>query len=104
MFHYTRVHLEVSSSPCARSHGRFQSVGVADHLVKDADYLLEFGTLCSVFLPAVQHQLMKAWGTVHGSWQAVALLYGLDDLGVQARVTSTALRLLSNLVYGLEKE
>lgn len=67
-------------SPGTRSHWCFQGVGVTDHLIEDSDYLVKFGTLCAVFLPAVQHQLMQPWWTVHGGGKTVTLLNSLYDL------------------------
>lgn len=54
--HFKKINLGVLFfSPCTCSHWGFQGVRVADHLIKDANYLIKFGTLGSVFLPAVQH-------------------------------------------------
>lgn len=70
----------MGSSPRTRAHRRLQGVGVTDHLVQDADDLVELGTLGSVFLPAVQHELVQARRAVHGGGETVALLDRLYDL------------------------
>ena len=63
-----------------RSHG-FEAVGVADHLVQRVDDLAKLGPVISVLLPAVQHELVQRARAVHGRWQPVVLLYGVDYLG-----------------------
>lgn len=61
-------------------HG-FEAVGVADHLVQRVDDLAELGPVVSVLLPAVQHELVQGAWAVHGWWQPIVLLYGVDYLG-----------------------
>ena len=57
-----------------------QSPGVTDEFVQHVEDLAEGGSLCSVSLPTVEHELVQHHGTVHGSWQPVALLYRFNHL------------------------
>lgn len=59
----------------------FQGRGVADHFVQHADDIGEPGPRVSVFLPAVQHQLVEHDWTVHGSREPEVLLDGVNHLG-----------------------
>ena len=61
-------------------HG-FEAVRVADHLVQRVDDLAELGPVVAVLLPAVQHELVQSAWAVHGWWQPIVLLYGIDYLG-----------------------
>lgn len=61
-------------------HG-FEAVGVADHLVQRVDNLAELGPVVAVLLPAVQHKLVQGAWAVHGWWQPIVLLYGINYLG-----------------------
>lgn len=65
-------------------HG-FEAVGVADHLVQRVDDLPKLGPVVAVLLPAVQHELVQGAWAVHGRWQPVVLLYGIDHLGTTER-------------------
>lgn len=69
--------------PRTGSHWRFQRVGIADHFVQDGDYLVEFGPVGSLLLPAVQHELVESRGAVHGRRKTVALFDSFDDLRVE---------------------
>lgn len=59
----------------------FERCRVADHFVQHADNIWELWPRIPVFLPAVQHQLVQHYRTVHGSWQSEVLLYGIYHLG-----------------------
>lgn len=58
----------------------FEACRVADHFIQGVDYLSEARTGVAVLLPAVQHQLVQGSRTVHGWWEPVILLNGIDDL------------------------
>ena len=60
-----------------------QAARVPDQLVQEADYLVKLGTVVSVFLPAVKHQLIQGCRAVHRRGQAVALVHRLDHLRKQ---------------------
>lgn len=55
----------------------FEATRVADEFVQDADDLFELGPVVSLFLPAVQHQLVEGSRAVHRWREAVALIYSL---------------------------
>merc|ERR1719336_503080 len=57
-----------------------QGLRVADQLVQGLHNAGEARSVGTLLLPAVKHQLVDGFWTVHGSWQAVALLDGLDDI------------------------
>lgn len=59
---------------------------VAYHFVQHADNIGELWPCVSVFLPAVQHQLVQHYWTVHGSWKPEVLLYGIYHLGPSKRI------------------
>lgn len=59
----------------------FERGRVAYHFVQHADDIGEFWPCVPVFLPAVQHQLVQHYRTVHGSWQPEVLLDGVYHLG-----------------------
>lgn len=40
----------------------------------------EYRSVSPLFLPAVQHQLVYGFGTIHGRWQSVTLFDGLDHV------------------------
>lgn len=65
----------------------FERCRVAYHFVQHADNIGELWPGVSVFLPAVQHQLVQHYWTVHGSWKSEVLLYGIYHLGHSRRVT-----------------
>lgn len=69
-------------------HG-LEAVGVADHLVQGTDNLAEFGPVVTVFLPAIQHQLMQCTWAIHRGRQSVVLLYGIDYLQYNIRNQTT---------------
>lgn len=58
----------------------FEACRVADHFIKGVNYLGEARAGVAILLPAVQHQLVQGSGTVHGRWEPVILLNGVDDL------------------------
>lgn len=60
--------------------GGFKRGGVADHFVQHADDIGELGPCVPVLLPAVQHQLVQHYWTVHGSREPEVLLDGIDHL------------------------
>lgn len=59
---------------------RFKRSGVADHFVQHADDIGELGPCVPVLLPAVQHQLVQHYRTVHGSREPEVLLDGINHL------------------------
>lgn len=63
----------------------FEAGGVTDHLVQSADNIGEAGSHVAVLLPAVEHQLVQSAGAVHGWWQTVVLLNGINHLGRKRR-------------------
>lgn len=67
-------------SPCRRVGDDFQTAGITDQLIQDADNLLKLGSVVSVFLPAVQHQLIQGSWAVHGRRQAVPFIHSLNHL------------------------
>lgn len=67
-------------SPCSRASDDLQTAWIPDELVQNADDLLKLGSVVPVFLPAVQHQLIQGSWAVHGRWQAIALIHGLNYL------------------------
>lgn len=62
-----------------------QSPGVADEFIQHVEYLAEGGSLRSLSLPTIQHELVQHHGTVHGGRQAVAFLYRFNDLHPKVR-------------------
>lgn len=74
------VQWEKASPDGALSPGPLQGVGVADQLVQHVDDLSKLWTVGPLSLPAVQHELMQSHGAVHGWWQPIALVNGLNDL------------------------
>lgn len=90
--------------PCTCSHWRFQRAGIADHFVQNGDYLVEFGPVSSLLLPAVQHELVESWRAVHGGRKTVALLDRLDDLEVKKDVISIRVKPRAGLRVGFGAE
>lgn len=69
----------------------FEAVGVADHLVQRVDDLPELGPVVAVLLPAVQHELVQGAWAVHGWWQPIVLLYGINYLGTTPGLSGVGL-------------
>ena len=67
-------------SPCCCTCDDLQTAWVPDELVQNADNLLKLGSVVSVLLPAIEHQLIQRSWAVHGRGQPVVLLNGIDDL------------------------
>ncbi len=64
----------------------FQAVGVADEFVQHVDNLAELWSFGTLFLPAIQHQLVQRNWTVHGWRQSIAFLnclYNLKQRNIQ---------------------
>lgn len=72
--------VKYNMSPCCRVGDYFQTAGITDQFIQDADNLLELGSVVSVFLPAVQHQLIQGSWAVHRWWQAVPFINSLNYL------------------------
>lgn len=72
-------------SHCRDVSYSFEAGGVTDHLVQSADDVAEARSNVAVFLPTVQHQLVQGTGAVHGGWQTVVLLDGVNHLGDKRR-------------------
>lgn len=60
--------------------GAAQGPRIANEFVQHVQYLAEGRPLCSLPLPAVEHQLVQHHRTVHWSGQTVALFYRFDYL------------------------
>lgn len=60
--------------------GAAQGPRITYEFVQHVEYLAKGRSLCSLPLPAVQHQLVQHHRTVHWSGQTVALFYGFDHL------------------------
>lgn len=67
-------------SPGGRAGDDLQAAWVPDELVQNADNLLKLGSVVSVLLPAVQHQLVERSRAVHGRGQPIAFIHSFDDL------------------------
>lgn len=67
-------------SPCCCTGDDLQAAWIPDELVQNADDLLKLGSVVSVFLPAVQHQLIQGSWAVHGRWETIALIHCFDYL------------------------
>ncbi len=64
----------------------FQAVGVADEFIQHVDNLAELWPFGTLFLPAIQHQLVQRNWTVHGWRQSIAFLnclYNLKQRNIQ---------------------
>lgn len=57
-----------------------QSARVTNEFIQHVEYLAEGGSLCSLSLPAVKHQLVQHHRTVHGSRQTIALFNCFNHL------------------------
>lgn len=78
--HLDMCNVKYNMSPCCRVGDYFQTAGITDQFIQDADNLLELGSVVSVFLPAVQHQLIQGSWAVHRWWQAVPFINSLNYL------------------------
>lgn len=87
-----------SVSPCRGVGDYFQTAGITDQFIQDADNLLKLGSVVSVFLPAVQHQLIQGSWAVHGRWQAVPFIHSLNHLHKEKSLGNLK-ALHSNLVF-----
>lgn len=67
-------------SPCCCIGDYFQTARITDQFIQDADNLLKLGSVVSVFLPAVQHQLIQGSWAVHRRWQAIPFINSLNHL------------------------
>lgn len=63
----------------------FEATRVADEFIQDADDLFKLRPVVSLFLPAVQHQLVKRGRAVHRWGKAVTLIYSLYYLNVERK-------------------
>lgn len=68
------------SPDCGLASGPLQGVGVADQFVQHVDDLSELWPVGPLPLPTVQHELVQGHGAVHGRWQPIAFVNGLDHL------------------------
>lgn len=81
-------------SPCCRAGDDLQAAWVPDKLVQNADNLLKLGSVVSVFLPAVQHQLIQCSWAVHGGRQPIAFIHSFNHLCEKQFPGTSELRLL----------
>lgn len=71
--------------PGCRVSCDFEASRVADEFIQDADDLFKLRPVVSLFLPAVQHQLVEGSRTVHGWGETITLIYSLYYLDVEEK-------------------